>query len=67
MRTPSYERCCTISETERILERRLRTPELEAPPPPALTAPADGRSCLSGRFPRLDAALVAAGAAEQEG
>ncbi|KAF0292111.1 DENN domain-containing protein 5B [Amphibalanus amphitrite] len=66
VRTPSYERCCTIAETERVLERRLRCPELEAPPPPALEAPADGRSCLSGRFPRLDAALVAAGAAEHD-
>ena len=66
MRTPSYERCRTVAETERVLERRLRAPELEVPPPPPLPAPADGRSCLSGRFPRLDAALVAAGAAEQQ-
>ncbi|XP_037071130.1 DENN domain-containing protein 5B-like [Pollicipes pollicipes] len=47
VRTPSYERCSTISETERILERRLR-------------------ACLSGRFPLLDAELVASGAAGDE-
>lgn len=66
MRTPSYERCSTIRETERIVERRLRAPDLEAPPPPPLEPPGDGRSCLSGHFPLLDAALVAQAADSDE-
>lgn len=55
VRTPSYEPCTTIRETEQILEKRLSHIDYRAPAPQPMDPLAE--SCTQfnpGHFPLLD-------------
>ncbi|XP_076058045.1 DENN domain containing pinstripe isoform X2 [Oratosquilla oratoria] len=55
VRTPSYEPCATIGETEQILEKRLSHVDYSAPPPQPMDPKAESCTLFNpGHFPLLD-------------
>ncbi|XP_063223946.1 DENN domain-containing protein 5B isoform X2 [Bacillus rossius redtenbacheri] len=61
VRTPSYEPCTTISDSQRLLEKRLACADLVAPAPQEVLPSADpppARARPGASFPLLDAAVL---------
>lgn len=57
VRTPCYEACSTINDSQRLLEKRLASVDTEVSPPRELLTNHAARNTRAG-FPLLDAVLL---------